>query len=323
MASQTRSVCNTISSAWADSDNAFSEDDLCTSTKGNGDQNVYNFSGNPFTIPGGSVIDGVTVKTVRGGDVNDYYTIELQDTDPSWILKTGTAYLGSCASGLAEILGGAADKWSGNLTQSHINSASFQVRLTYEKTAKANFFYVDHIEVTVYYSESAPVEKNTSDTGSGSDLLLKEREAAVALSGSGVILLLPLKERELSDVGGGSEGLSKFVLAEKFIGDIGGGLDATSLLKVVSKTVSDTANGAMALIRERSMFITETASGLVSLLKERFITVSELGGGEDTAVQAVILGKAVGDVGGGVEVTSKETGEIEKKKKRVWPWQYR
>jgi len=152
-ASQTRSVSNTVSSQWADPDNAFSENDLCTSTSGKDDQNVYSFTANPFTLPDEVPIEGIVVKVVRGGDGNDYYTIELQDKTSTWKLKTGTAYSGSCASGAPESLGGATDDWGGSWDASHINSSSFRVRLTYKASAKANLEYVDHIEVTIYYTE--------------------------------------------------------------------------------------------------------------------------------------------------------------------------
>ena len=148
MSFQTRSVDNTVSSQWADPDNAFTANDLCTSTSGDGNQNVYNIIGTPFTLPGGATITGIEVKVIRGGDVDDYYSIELQDKTPVWQLKNGTALLAVCAAGVQETLGGPSDDWAGLWDAAHINSSSFQIRLTFNKSAKANTETVDHIEVS-------------------------------------------------------------------------------------------------------------------------------------------------------------------------------
>jgi len=151
MASQTRTVNNTVSSAWTAPNNAFSEDNVCTSTATDGAQNVYNFINNAFTIPSGDIIEGITVRTKRGGDADDFYKIELQDTTPAWRLKTGAAYSANCANGASQTLGTSTDLWNGTFTPAHINSSSFQVRLTYTKSGKASTFYVDVVEVTVYH----------------------------------------------------------------------------------------------------------------------------------------------------------------------------
>lgn len=164
MASQTRSVDNTVSSQWINPNNAFSENDLCTSTSGDEDQNVYNVINTPFTIPVGASIDGIEVKVIRGGDVNDYYTIELQDKILAWKLKTGTAYLAVCVDGVQETLGVPTDLWGGSWDPAHINSFSFQIRLTFVSSSKANTMQVDHIEVTVHYTEASTGTLNVDTT---------------------------------------------------------------------------------------------------------------------------------------------------------------
>lgn len=152
MASQTRSVDNTVSSQWTNPNNAFSENDSCTETSSDGDQNIYNFTGTPFSLPAGATIDGIEVKTIRGGDSDDIYEIELYDSVSAWRLISGTANNATCAGGAQETLGSPSNDWGGTWTQAHINSSSFQVRLTFTKSAKANTMYVDHIEVTVHYT---------------------------------------------------------------------------------------------------------------------------------------------------------------------------
>lgn len=156
MASQTRSVDNTVSSEWADPNNAFSDDGNCTSTDSDGAANVYNMIGTPFAIPSGATIDGIEVVTQRGGDGDDAYSIEVYDADSQWRLQSGTAgSAANCSTAANETLGNSADTWSGTWTATHINSSSFQIRLTFVKSKKANVFYVDHISVVVYYTSAA------------------------------------------------------------------------------------------------------------------------------------------------------------------------
>jgi len=159
MASQTRSVDNTVSSEWDNPDNAFTENDLCTSSVTKNGNNIYNIINTPFTIPTGATIDGIEVKTVRGTDVDDYYSIELQDKTPAWQLKNGTPYLATCAGGAQETLGTPTDDWGGSWDAAHFNSSSFQVRIAFRTVAKGNTIHVDHIEVTIYYAFVATYEK--------------------------------------------------------------------------------------------------------------------------------------------------------------------
>lgn len=153
MASQTRSVDNIVSAEWVDPNQAFTENGLCTHFATKNGANVYNIINTPFTIPEGVTIDGIEVKTIRGTDADDYYTIELQTKAPAWKLKNGTSYQAVCADGAPETLGGAMDLWDGSWDAVHINSSSFQVRITFKASGKANTIYVDHIEITVYYTE--------------------------------------------------------------------------------------------------------------------------------------------------------------------------
>lgn len=164
MASQIRSVDNTISADWLNPDNAFTENDLCTTAVVDLDINIYNIINTPFTIPVGATIDGIEVKTVRSTDDNDQYSIELQDKIPAWKLKMGTSYLAVCADATPETLGTPTDDWGGSWDAAHINSSSFQIRLQYHKIAKANTPSVDHIEVTVYYTEGGVTYEKTWQT---------------------------------------------------------------------------------------------------------------------------------------------------------------
>ncbi len=177
MASQTRSLDNTVSAEWANPDYAFAENDLCTTAAGDGDQSVYNIINIPFTIPSGANIDGIEVKTIRATDENDYYEIELQDKIPAWKLKTGTSNLAVCADAAPETLGSPTDDWGGSWDAGHINSSSFQIRLTYQKVAKSNTPSVDHIEVVIYYTEAGGQEyfETPTETLNLTDFILKQQ----------------------------------------------------------------------------------------------------------------------------------------------------
>jgi len=163
MASQKRSVNNLVAHQWTNPSNAFTEDNLCTYTNVDGEVNTYNFINNPFSIPLGAIIDGIEVRTKRGGyDNDDYYMIKLKDKNGVIREKTGTAQIadgGVCSGCKHETLGSPTDLWGGTWTATHINSTNFRLLLYYLKTGKANYFYVDHIEVTVYYTTATGWKK--------------------------------------------------------------------------------------------------------------------------------------------------------------------
>lgn len=152
MASQTRLVNNTVNSQWANPDNAFTDNDLCTSTSTDADVNTYDFTNDPFTIPAGATIDGLYGLFRWGGDGGDIFQIWLKD-----VLGVSRGYQGAptvhgCADAVLATAGGVADLWGGTWTPAHINSADFQCWIRYYATAKANTMYIDFVEITVYYT---------------------------------------------------------------------------------------------------------------------------------------------------------------------------
>lgn len=159
--SMTKAVNNTVSSAWTNPNNAFTLDSVCTSCNVNGAVNIYNFINNPFTIPSAATINGFEVKVYRACITNDKYNLELKDPT-TFRLKNGTAGgVGSCANRTLETLGSPTDLWGGTWTPDHVNSSSFQVRLTQVKATAQDTTYVDYIEVTVYYTAPAAQPKRS------------------------------------------------------------------------------------------------------------------------------------------------------------------
>lgn len=157
MASQTRSVNNTVSSAWANPDNAFAEDDLCTSTSTDAAYNTYNFINNSFTIPAGTTITGLKALFRWGGDGDDVFRITLKDVLGARVGGEGAASVHGCADASLASIGGDGNLLGGTWTPAHINSASFECQITYKKSAKGATMYIDYIEITVYYAVLAPL----------------------------------------------------------------------------------------------------------------------------------------------------------------------
>lgn len=159
MASQTRAVNNTLHGGWANPDNAFLDDDQCTSTKDDMYNNRYNFINNPFSIPAGATINGVQLRIRRSGDGGDILWIFLTDANLSGRLRVDTPPSANCANAVMAVGGGPTDLWGGVWTAEHINSADFECEISYLSNGKANFMYVDYIEVTIYYT-TGPVENH-------------------------------------------------------------------------------------------------------------------------------------------------------------------
>lgn len=106
-------------------------------------------------IPAGSTIDGVIV-SVWCMDVNDVSCDLMQ------LLDTGGAKVGTnqCSVPVAVdtgvigdiTKGGAADLWGNALTRAWVQDADFGVAVGFVAGANDSEVYVDHIEMTVYYT---------------------------------------------------------------------------------------------------------------------------------------------------------------------------
>lgn len=152
MPSQTRFVNNVISAEWTDPANAFADDSLCTYTKTDLAVNTYNFINNPFTIPAGATITGLSIRIRWGGDGGDQVYFWVTDANGQNRFKAGTSPVAGCADAVLAEAGGDGDDWGGDWTPAHVNSADLIQWFRYIKVGKANFMYVDFVEITFYYT---------------------------------------------------------------------------------------------------------------------------------------------------------------------------
>lgn len=156
MPSQSKYVQRNLDNNWTDPANATgAHDGNCATSATSLQTERYDFFGDLFTIPVGSIFDGIEVVVHRSTDDDDLYQIDIQDSTPAWVTSPTAETAGplsGCASAADETLGGAALDWGGTWTVAHVNSTDFQVRLTQVKSAKQDITYVDYIYVTVHYS---------------------------------------------------------------------------------------------------------------------------------------------------------------------------
>lgn len=112
----------------------------------------YNFD---FSIPAGS-IDGIVVSleghaySALGADI---YT-ELSWDGGSSYTSTGYYAHYTGTSDETDVLGGAADTWGRTWAVSEFSNANFRVRVRSQPSGGTRP-YLDHISVTVYYTEAA------------------------------------------------------------------------------------------------------------------------------------------------------------------------
>ena len=151
--------------AWSNPDNAKASDNsyaIATLTGGYEVSNYLKATNFGFNIPTGATIDGILVeieKRIFGdGDVVSDNIVSIVKANGS-VGSTNKAIAGNWT--LIEAYssyGGATDKWSETLTEADINDSDFGVVLSvngdeddggYNSTAR-----VDHIRITVYYTEA-------------------------------------------------------------------------------------------------------------------------------------------------------------------------
>ena len=109
-------------------------------------------------IPDGSTINGVTVR-IWAMDVS------AASCDLMQLLDTGASRVGTnqCAAPVAVntgaindiTKGGAADLWGNALTRAWVQDADFGVSVGFIADANDTEVYVDHVEMTIYYTEAS------------------------------------------------------------------------------------------------------------------------------------------------------------------------
>jgi hypothetical protein len=115
-----------------------------------------------FAIPAGSTIDGIVVEIERRYDFNvgtgkDNTVVIVKGGSYGSTNKADTVTTWPAADAYASY-GGAADKWGETWLVSDINASNFGVGLKadiYQAGKAVMVVLVDHIRVTVYYTEGA------------------------------------------------------------------------------------------------------------------------------------------------------------------------
>jgi hypothetical protein len=142
--------------AWTDANNAMASDDSRASCVMGADEtsDLLIASDFGFSIPAGATIDGVEVEIekrasgVAGGDNIALWVEGSQQGD-------NKASAGEWpASDTYETYGGAADLWALSLTAEQVNASDFGVTLSVLTDSGGGTAEVDHIRITVYYTEA-------------------------------------------------------------------------------------------------------------------------------------------------------------------------
>ncbi len=180
------SVSQGGNSPWSNPDNAkVSDGSYATNTISAGGQDTYllkatNFG---FSIPSGATIDGIKVEIERwmnqiGGPrtcadqevkinkADDSQGTENKAVGGNWATSDPNTYV---------TYGGAADLWTETWTATDINDVDFGVGLTAIDTGGFNNgdASVDHIRITVYYTEAAGLNPKVKVSGAFSTKVTK------------------------------------------------------------------------------------------------------------------------------------------------------
>lgn len=147
--------------AWTNPSNATASDDskaTCGPLNSGFSSDHLKATGFGFSIPAGATIDGFLVEI-------EYMqsTTAMTTTSSSDMLKAGSAHGSTKNTGIADaasdtyvsVGGGSSDLWGGTWTASDVNGATFGVRVRLANSGSSGTFSVDHMRITVYYTEAA------------------------------------------------------------------------------------------------------------------------------------------------------------------------
>lgn len=124
-----------------------------------------------FSIPNGSTINGIVVEIERKSSSN---TVSRFARDNVVKLVIGGSIVGSNYSLAAKwsttesyfTYGGSSDLWGNTITVSDVNSSTFGVVLSASLSdtnkVRTETAYVDHIRITVYYTENSAVPRSSA-----------------------------------------------------------------------------------------------------------------------------------------------------------------
>lgn len=151
---------------WSNPSNAFSSDDSYASEiSTNQKQDYYDFS---FGIPEDSTINGIEVKLESSFDPGGFGDGEI-GVELSW--DGGISYTTSSKStGLLTVvdtiytLGGSSDTWGRSWSDGEFSNANFRARINADQVAFQGTDFLDHIQITVYYTEEVTAGPNNPGT---------------------------------------------------------------------------------------------------------------------------------------------------------------
>lgn len=140
--------------AWANVNNAKVSDDVyttCAMTASYGDLlRATNFG---FSIPIGATITGVVV------EVENKCSVQIPTEMSATLMKAGTPggavrIWNSPATEAYNTLGSSGDLWTNTLSPADVNASGFGVEITTNFGIDTTTVSIDHIRITVYYTES-------------------------------------------------------------------------------------------------------------------------------------------------------------------------
>ncbi|MDD2765910.1 MAG: hypothetical protein PHE83_18255 [Opitutaceae bacterium] len=148
--------------------NALSSDDTySTSVVSLGQSKNLEATGFGFAIPTGATIDGIKIeveaKSTATGFGNDFTVWAI---NPASGLKGGAIIREATASDAYYTFGGPTEKFGGTWTAANINSADFGCSVRFYDSGTGTHS-VDHIRITVYYTEASGTPFRRSLLGVG------------------------------------------------------------------------------------------------------------------------------------------------------------
>lgn len=186
------------SNVWSNPSNAAASDNayaIYTLSAGNRPSHYLKATNFGFSIPSGATIDGIIVEieksTGGSGTVTDD-EVKIVKADGS-IGTTNKALAGDWPAEQYHTYGGATDKWGETWTDANINDVDFGVVISANRvTGTTPSARVDHIRITVHYTESGGgTTHNAAATIAGSTVVAAAAAAvfgaAAAIQGSTVV----------------------------------------------------------------------------------------------------------------------------------------
>ena len=119
-----------------------------------------------FSIPGGATIDGILVEVERRREAltrvmqDEFIKIVKSNGSIGTENKASATYWPYPTDAIASY-GGAEDLWSESWSDTDINNANFGVVIATDSMTDGGDGWVDHIRITVYYTEAEPEGTNT------------------------------------------------------------------------------------------------------------------------------------------------------------------